>query len=151
DAVIPMGYTMSPPSIGWTTSPEPLAGGGRSPATTTRDLATMVRDYLAAMDGERAKLLPGVSLKFGGYEWRCRTGDRLSPTLSPGAWKTLAQCREQVRLHGERWDRDQQSPWYCYPEGDAFIQGWYNDPRAWSAKLAWIQEQRLGGIGLWVL
>src|SRR2546423_960883 len=28
DAVIPMGYTMNPPSIGWTTNPEPLGGAG---------------------------------------------------------------------------------------------------------------------------
>ena len=28
---------------------------------------------------------------------------------------------------------------------------WYNDERAWNAKLGWIRAQGLGGIGLWVL
>ncbi len=40
---------------------------------------------------------------------------------------------------------------YCYPSGDAFVQGWFNDARAWRAKLGWIREQALGGIGIWVL
>src|SRR5207253_4214828 len=145
DAVIPMGYTMNPPSAGWTTNSEPLAGGGSAPWTTTRDLQTMVRDYLQAMGGRKENLLPGISLDFGGYEWRCRTDRPLSPTLAPGARKTLAECRDQARKHGERWDAAQQSPWYCYPDGNAFIQGWYNDERAWNAKLKWIRAQCLGG------
>jgi hypothetical protein len=123
DAVIPMGYTMNPPSEGWSTNPEPLVGGGRAPWTTTRDLETMVRDYLDAMGGRKKKLLPGVSVDFGGYEWRCRTDRPLSPTLAHGVRKTLADCREQAKIHGERWNAAQQSPWYCYPEGNAFIQG----------------------------
>ena len=62
-----------------------------------------------------------------------------------------SRLREQARKHGERWDAAQRSPWYCYPDGNAFIQGWYNDDRAWNAKLDWIRAQGLGGIGLWVL
>jgi spore germination protein YaaH len=151
DAIIPMGYTMNPPSIGWTTNPEPLAGGGKAATTTTRDLQTMVRDYLAAMGGRKEKLLPGVSLDFAGYEWRCRTEERLSPILGRGVSKSLAECEEKARLHGQRWDTEQQSPWYCYRDGDAFVQGWYNDTRAWTAKLDWVKAQGLGGIGIWVL
>jgi spore germination protein YaaH len=151
DAIIPMGYTMNPPSIGWSTNPEPLAGGGKGPRTTTRDLQTMLRDYLAAMGGRKEQLLPGVSLSFGGYEWRCRTAERLSPTIGRGVAKTFEECEAQARQHGKRWDSAQQSPWYAYPDGDAFIQGWYNDRGAWKAKLDWIASQGLGGIGLWVL
>jgi spore germination protein YaaH len=41
--------------------------------------------------------------------------------------------------------------WYCYRDGDAFVQGWFNDAKAWTAKLRWVKEQDLGGIGIWVL
>jgi spore germination protein YaaH len=151
DAVIPMGYTMNPPSIGWTTNPEPLGGGGEAAGTTTRDLKTLVGDYLNAMGGAKEKLLLGVSLDFGGYEWRCRTDTPLSPILGKGISRSLAECEEQTKLHGSRWDDLQKSPWYGYREGDAFVQGWYNDLRAWKAKLDWIREQQLGGIGVWAL
>ncbi len=50
-----------------------------------------------------------------------------------------------------RWDEQQKSSWYCYRDGDAFVQGWFNDGRAWQAKLDWIGEQGLGGLGIWVL
>lgn len=151
DAVIPMGYTMNPPTIGWATNPEPLGGGGKAPSTTTRDLKTMVGDYLRAMGDRREKLLPGCSVSFGGFEWRCRTGERLSPAMDSGAVRSLAECEEQAARHGRRWDEAQASPWYCYPDGGAFVQGWYNDVPAWKAKLEWIRQERLGGVGVWVL
>src|SRR5438552_12790860 len=112
-----MGYTMIPPSIGWTTNPEPLAGGGKAPTTTTRDIQTMVRDYLEAMGGKKEKLLVGVSVDFGGYEWRCRTNARLSPTVGPGAAKSLTECEATARQYGRRWDDLQRSAWYVHQEG----------------------------------
>jgi hypothetical protein len=151
DAIIPMGYTLNPPSIGWSTNPEPLGGGGRAPATTTRDLKTMARDYLQSMGGDRRKLLIGLSVNPGGNEFRCRTELRLSPTTVKGVWKTLAECEEQARRHGRRWDAAQQSPWYCYREGELFVQGWYNDAASWKARLDWVKEEGFGGIGLWIL
>ena len=151
DAIIPMGYTQNPPSIGWTTNPEPLGGGGKAAWTTTRDMQTVVRDYLQAMGGHKQKLLLGVSLNFGGYEWRCRTDERLSSTLGKGVWRSLSDCEAAVRQHGLRWDDAQQSAWYCYRDGDAFVQGWFNGAKAWTAKLRWVKEQDLGGIGIWVL
>jgi spore germination protein YaaH/predicted DNA-binding transcriptional regulator AlpA len=151
DGIIPMGYTQNPPSAGWTTNPEPLGGGGRAAWTTTRDIETMVRNYLDAMGGHKEKLLVGVSLKSGGYEWRCRTDQRLAPILDKGTWRSLEECEDKAREHGARWDERQKSSWYCYPDGDAFVQGWFNDARAWQAKLSWIDEQGLGGLGVWVL
>ncbi len=151
DGIIPMGYTLNPPSAGWATNPEPLGGGGHAAWTTTRDFETMVCDYLEAMGGHREKLLAGVSLKLGGYEWRCRTDQRLSPTLGNGVWHSLAECEVKAIEHGPRWDDAQQSAWYCYRDSDAFVQGWFNNARAWRAKLDWVKGQGLGGIGIWVL
>jgi spore germination protein YaaH len=151
DAIIPMGYTMNPPAIGWTTSAEPLAGGGKAAHTTTRDMQTMVEDYLAALGGQRRKLLVGVSLDFGGHEWRCRTDQPLSPTLDRGARRSIAECEAAARTHGRRWHEQQAAPWYVFPEGPGFIQGWYLDLPAWQTRLRWIRDQQVGGIGVWVL
>jgi GH18 family chitinase len=106
---------------------------------------------LEAMGGHQEKLLVGVSLKLGGYEWRCRTDQRLSPTLDKGTWRSLAECESRARDHTARWDEAQKSPWYSYPDGDAFVQGWFNNAHAWQVKLNWIKEQGLGGLGMWVL
>jgi spore germination protein YaaH len=103
------------------------------------------------MGGQKRKLLVGISLDFGGYEWRCRTDTRLSPILGTGVWRSLEACEEQVRRYGRRWDESQQSPWYCYKDGDVFVQGWYNDLASWRAKLEWIKAKDLGGIGVWIL
>ena len=111
----------------------------------------MVRDYLEAMGGHKEKLLVGVSLKLGGYEWRCRTDQPLAPIVNKGTWRPLEECEAKSREHGARWDEQQKSSWYCYPDGGAFVQGWFNDAHAWQAKLDWIGEQQLGGIGIWVL
>jgi spore germination protein YaaH len=111
----------------------------------------MVRDYLEAMGGHKEKLLVGVSLKSGGYEWRCRTAQRLSPSLDEGVWRSLAVCEAKAREYGARWDDSQKSRWYCYAERDTFVQGWFNDAQAWRAKLEWIRDQGLGGVGIWVL
>lgn len=152
DAVIPMGYTMNPPSIGWTTNPEPLGSGGRAPQTTTRDLRTMVRDYLSAMGGRKEKLLPGVSVAFGGYEWRCRTDGPLAPIAGKGVPRSLQECEESARQHGRRWDDAQASAWYCYPaEPGVFVQGWFSDLKAWRQRLDWVRKEELGGVGVWVL
>ena len=150
DAVIPMIYTANPPSIGWSTNPEPLEGGGSTPQTVTRDIVTLMRDYLVAVP--RAKLLLGINaFPFAGYEFRCRTEQRLSPTLGPGRRRPFAEMEAQARLHGARWDEAQQSAWYAFREGDAWVQGWYDTARSWRAKLAYIDRQGLGGAGIWVL
>jgi chitinase len=156
DAIIPMGYTMNPPTIGWATNPEPLAGGGKTAGTTTRDLATMTADYLKAMNGKamnakKEKLLVGVSLEYGGNEWRCRTDQPLSPIIGKATRRTLAECEAAAKQHGRRWSAEQASAWYAYKDGDAFVQGWYNDAEAWQTKMRWVREQGLGGVGVWVL
>lgn len=152
DAIFPMGYELNPPSIGWSTHSAPLAGGGKAPTTTTRDYQTMLDDYIAAIGpANRHKLLPGFSLTTGGYEFRTRTIQPLSPTLGKGTPKTLQECEQATARHGRRWHDLQACPWYVYPDGDAFIQGWYSDLEALQARMRWTRQQNLSGIALWVL
>lgn len=151
DAIIPMLYISNPPSIGWTTNPEPLAGGGSTPATAQRDIVTLMGDYIEAV-GRKEKLLLGISsLHSGGYEFRSRTDRPLSPILRPGVRQPYEYLEAQARKYGKRRDEKQQSAWYVYPEDDHFVQGWYDDDDAWKSKLNYVNEQGLGGIGIWVL
>ncbi len=151
DAIIPMGYTMNPPTIGWTTNAEPIAGGGKVATTTTRDLATLVADYKQAMGGSSEKLLLGISLSFGGHEWTTRTDQPLSPTIGKPTPLTLDQAHAAAKQYGRQWDEKQQSPWYRYSAAGQFHQGWYNDPESWRAKLKWVKDQKLPGIAIWVI
>ena len=43
-------YVMNPPSIGWTTASQPLAGGGMV-GGHARDYVTLVADYPSALEG----------------------------------------------------------------------------------------------------
>lgn len=150
DGVIPMGYTTNPPTIGWTTNPEPISGGGKAPHTTTRDIATTIAHYSKAMGGRNEKLYLGISLAFGGYEWRCQSDLPLSPVLDRGVWRSLEECERAGKPTGSAGTRRSSCPG-TYRDGDVFVQGWYNDPVTWQARLDWVKEQGLGGVGIWVL
>ncbi len=152
DAVIPMLYTVNPPSIGWTTNPQPLAGGGFTAGLVARDTVTVMSDFYMAAGWNRNKLLLGISsLQMGGYEFRCRTAQRNSPILAAGTRRPLDWLEQQAAIYGRRWDYLQQSAWYCYKEADHFVQGWYDDAAAFRAKLDYANSRGLGGVGMWVL
>ncbi|MEK7406142.1 MAG: glycosyl hydrolase family 18 protein [Acidobacteriota bacterium] len=152
DAIVPMLYTANPPSIGWTTSPEPLAGSQPTQRTVARDIVTLMADYYEAVAGRRDKLLLGVSaFPWPGYEFRCRTPERLSPILERGVSRPLDYLEAQARKYGKRRDWKQQAAWYVYQDGDQFVQGWYDDEQSWAAKLDYVNQEELGGVGIWVL
>lgn len=152
DAIVPMIYTASPPSIGWTTSPEPLAGSRAGGPTVARDVVTLMEDYYRALGDHRSKLLLGMnSFPFRGYEFQARTAERLAPTLGPGKPQPFEYLEAQAARYGKRWDSEQQAAWYVYREGDHFVQGWYDDNHSWAAKLDYVNRQGLGGIGIWAV
>lgn len=152
DAIIPMVYTANPPGIGWTTNSEPLAGGRPTERTVARDLVTLMGDYYEATGGQKDKLLLGVwSFPWNGFEFRCRTAERLSPILERGTSQPFEFMEAQAQQYGKRWDWQQQSAWYVYQNGDDFVQGWYDDAASWSAKLDYVNQEGLGGVGIWVL
>jgi spore germination protein YaaH len=152
DAIIPMLYTANPPSIGWTTSPEPLAGSKATAQTVSRDIVTLMGDYYNALGAQRSKLLLGINaFPWAGYEFRCRAADRLAPTVGAGKRQPWDYLDAQAKVYGKRWDSKQQAAWYVYQDGDEFVQGWFDDERSWAAKLDYVNQEQLGGVGMWVI
>jgi spore germination protein YaaH len=153
DAIIPMLYTANPPSIGWATGAQPLAGGRGADGVVARDVGTLMSDYYAAAPQERAKLLLGVnSFPWPGYEFlRCRSQERLSTTIERGQTRPYDYLEAQAARYGRRWDFKQQAAWYVYRQGEEFIQGWYDDDHSWAAKLDYVNQEQLGGAGIWVV
>jgi len=150
DAYTVMSYVMAPPGIGWTGSAQPLGGGGKV-GGHPRDYRTLVQDYLAATGGKKEKLVLGIANDLGGSEWDCRTDKPLSPVIGKHRPLTAAEARANAEKHGRKFDPNQKAPWYCYPKGDAFVQGWYEDDESLAAKLEHFREQGVAGVCVWVL
>lgn len=145
-----MSYIMCPPTIGWTGSSQPLGGGGLI-GGHARDCKTMVQDYIVATGGRKDKLIVGLGNDRGGTEWDCKTDQPLSRITGKPRPITAEQARANAEQHGRKFDPKHQAPWYCYPKGDGFVQGWYEDDESLGAKLACFRELGVGGACIWVL
>jgi hypothetical protein len=152
DAIIAMMYTANPPSIGWATSPEPLAGGRGADRVVARDVTTLMNEYYTQLGDARGKLLLGINaFPWQGYEFRCRSADRLANTMERGQTRPYDYLEAQAALYGKRWDSKQQAAWYVYQQGEEFVQGWYDDDHSWAAKLDYVSQEQLSGVGIWVV
>ena len=145
-----MAYMLNPPTIGWTTSRQPVSGGGKA-AGHPRDSTTCLKDYLEATGGRKEKLVLGVNIDQGGYEWPTKTDQPLAHILAKARPVTPEQARANAQKYGRRFELQQKEPWYCYRRGEGWVQGWYEDDEAFAAKLDLAQEQDIGGVCLWVL
>ena len=148
DGIAIMSYTMNPPTIGWTGGAQPLRGGGRVNGHP-RDYETCLAEYVAAT-GRHDKLLLGISNDLGGTEWTCKSDQPLAPVVGRPRKLSPAEARNAAK-YGRRFDPGQQLPWYCYPQGDQWVQGWYEDEESLAAKLELARRWEIQGICLWVL
>jgi spore germination protein YaaH len=145
-----MSYCMNPPTIGWTGAAQPVGGGGKVNGHA-RDYATCIRDYLEATGGRADKLLLGVANDLGGTEWTCQNDKPLSPIIGRPRKLTLEQARANAEKHGRRFNPEQKAPWYCYKEGDRWVQGWYEDEESVAAKFELAKATGLQGVCIWIL
>jgi spore germination protein YaaH len=150
DTYTVMSYVMCPPGIGWTGAAQPLGGGGKV-GPHARDYRTLVQDYLAATGGRKEKLVMGLGLDRGGFEWDCKTDQPLSWINGKARPLAAADARANAEKHGRKFDANQKAPWYCYAKGDGFVQGWYEDDESFAAKLAFFREQDVAGVCLWAV
>lgn len=152
DAIVPMLYTANPPQMGWTTSAQPVAGGKPTERTVPRDMVTLMGEFYAAMPERKSKLLLGInSFPWAGYEFRCESAGRLATAIGRARTQPFEYMERQAALYGKRWDWRQQSAWYVYRDGEQFVQGWYDDEHSWAAKLDYVNQEELGGVGIWVV
>lgn len=145
-----MAYMLNPPTIGWTTARQPVSGGGKV-AGHPRDCSTCLQDYLEATGGRKEKLVLGVSIDPGGYEWPAKSDQPLAHILGKARPVSPEQARANARKYGRRFDSQQKAPWYCHQQGEGWVQGWYEDDEAFAAKLDLVKQRNIGGVCLWVL
>ncbi len=145
-----MSYCMSPPTAGWTGSAQPFEGGGKVNGHA-RDYATCIKDYMEATGGRADKLLLGISNDRGGTEWDCRTDQPLSPIIGKPRRLTPEQARANAEKYGRRFDPAQRAPWYCYQQGDHYVQGWYEDEESLAAKFDLAKAAGVQGVCIWVI
>jgi spore germination protein YaaH len=145
-----MSYCMAPPRTGWTTGAQPVSGG---PIVTghRRDYTTCIADYVAATGGRADKLLLGIANDRGGTEWTCRGPDALSPIVGDPRPLSPEEARARAVEYGRRFHSEQQEPWYRHPDGDLWVQGWYEDDESLKAKLDLAAARGVGGVCVWVL
>ena len=153
DAFTVMSYCMLPVGIGWTGSAQPVEGGGKV-GEHARDYATCLQDYLDATGGRKEKIVLGIGNARGGTEWKCRSDQPLAniyPLIAKPRALTAEEARANAAKHGRKFDPQQKAPWYCCPEGDHFVQGWYEDDESLAAKMKLAADKDVAGVCLWVL
>lgn len=96
-----------------------------------------------------------LALPFYGYEWQTTSTRFQSPTIEhTGALATygrvqkLIESRNDIELH---WDETAAAPWLTYYQSGAIKQIYYEDERSWATKLAYVQDHKLLGVGIWAL
>lgn len=150
DVFATMSYTMNPPSIGWTTGAQPVGGGGLV-GSHPRDYSTMIHDYVAATGGAKNKILLGIGTDRGGVEWDAATDGALARTLSGPRTLDPATALANATTHGRKLDPLQKEPFYSYPSGAGFVQGWYEDDESFAAKYTLVRDEGIAGICMWVI
>jgi hypothetical protein len=152
DALTIMAYAMNPPTVGWTTGSEPVAGGGEV-SGHARDLETLVADYAEATQGRKDKLLLGIATSRGGIEWDCRGVGPLSPIIGEPRPLSPEEARANAVKYGRMFDPVQQYSWYRYrrKNGEGWVQGWYEDDESLQAKLTFARGRGFGGVCIWAL
>lgn len=99
------------------------------------------------------KIILGIPLY--GYEWQTANKNHKSTAVAgSGALATYKRVRELLEGRGDiekHWDSQSLSPWLIYMQSGAIKQIYYEDDRSIKAKLDFVKNKNLGGIGLWAL
>ncbi len=108
----------------------------------------------------RQKLVMAAPLY--GYEWPTEHGEIGAATRGAGEIIAYAPVRERVpevpvaaaersARHGLRRDPTTGAPFYAFRDSAGWRQGWFDDAESTRAKLAFVREERLGGVAIFPL
>lgn len=99
---------------------------------------------------DRRKIVYGVP--YYGQEWPTSSDAMHATTTGNGTSRTYAASRQAVEGgRTRRFDEGTQNPWYAYAQDGGWRQNWYDDEESLAAKYQLIQEQGIGGVGIWAL
>lgn len=96
-----------------------------------------------------------LAIPFYGYEWQTLNRDHKGYTVAnSGALATYGRVQDLIKNKDDvsiRWDDKAQSPWLIYNQSGAIKQIYYEDNRSLAEKIEFVNNQKLGGLGIWAL
>ncbi len=119
-----------------------------------RSIAWTVDDYLTYGDTEnRGNVL--IGLPWYGRDWQVTSTVVPGVKAGDGGSRTFKVAEPEALALGKTWEDTSKSVYY-HREGTGQNAGktyqvWYDDGRAFEAKVAYVDEMDLGGIGIWAL
>ncbi len=136
----------------WTqsTTPGPASPLFEGDIWSSRSVAWTIDDYLEYGGVEnRGNVI--VGLPWYGRSWKVANTDVPGEALSDGATRTFKVAEPEARTLGKGWEDVSKSTYYHKTAGGELSQIWYDDGRSFEAKVAYVDEMDLGGVGIWAL
>jgi spore germination protein YaaH len=117
---------------------------------SSRSIAWTVDDYLTygGVDN-RAKVL--IGLPWYGRSWEVANTAVPGTAIGGGSSKTFRAAEPEALAIGKGWEDISKSVYYHKTTGGVLSQIWYDDGPSFQAKVAYVDEMDLGGIGIWAL
>ncbi|MBI2569610.1 MAG: hypothetical protein HYV63_21610 [Candidatus Schekmanbacteria bacterium] len=144
DGLMIMGYGYHWSGSTYSGPVAPLQGWG------TYNLKWTISDYMQWGGSQnRDKFVLG--LPWYGYKWATEDALPKSPTEASGSSVTYAGAKSGAAAYGRLWDEEGLTPWYTYRSGTQDYQVWYDDAESNGWKYQEVNNQDLGGIGIWAL
>lgn len=125
----------------------PLRSGDVWPG---RSIAWTVDDYLTHGGTEnRGNVL--IGLPWYGRDWQVASTVVPGVKTGNGGSRTFRVAEPEALAVGKTWEDASKSVYYHRNANGKLYQVWYDDGQAFEAKLAYVDEMDLGGIGIWAL
>ncbi|MGM0578662.1 MAG: glycosyl hydrolase family 18 protein [Myxococcota bacterium] len=125
----------------------PLHGGGK---WGVYSVAWTIQDYLTWGGVEhRDKII--VGLPWYGRAWAVADESVPGVALGDGAAIVYEDAAPEAEAWGPLWDDDADVPYYHREDDGGLVQVWYDDQASFGLKLAHIDDEDLGGVGIWAL
>jgi hypothetical protein len=102
-------------------------------------------------ESERAKIVMGVP--YYGREWLTVSGDLGAATTANVGSVTYSAAMTALDDLGiaAEWDDGAITPWYAFEDTDGWHEVYFDDEESLAWKYRFVNEQGLGGIGIWAL
>lgn len=131
-------------------NPGPTAPLFSASGFSSRSVAWTIDDYLTYGKWEnRSKLI--IGLPWYGRKWKVANTNVPGVKLENGTSITYKQAEPLAQSAGKLWHEVMRAAYYHQTESNALYQVWYDDAASFRDKVAYVDEQDLGGVGIWAL
>jgi spore germination protein YaaH len=116
----------------------------------SRSVAWTIDDYLTYGEVEnRGKVL--IGLPWYGRAWEVANTNVPGVATGGGSSKTFKAAEPEALAIGKGWEDISKTVYYHKTVNGTLNQIWYDDGPSFQAKVAYVDEMDLGGIGIWAL